>query len=276
MRNNSTKNPNNYKMNSIGQKAKKRFGQNFLVDDMVIHQIIQIINPKNADFMVEIGPGFGALTHQLIKYVDTLHVVELDRDIIKYLHGNFDTNKLIIHEGDALKFNFNFDGNGIRVIGNLPYNISTPLLFHLSDYSNIIDLHFMLQKEVVDRLCAVPHTKEYGRLSIMMQYKFYCHKMCEVDRHAFDPSPQVTSAMVKLAPKPNHMWQNINVSLLNKVVTAGFNMRRKTIHNSLKGVVGGEVFERLGIDVKKRAENLTVDEYVALSKEVMHPPQKSG
>ena len=161
--------------------AKKRFGQNFLNDDYVISSIISIINPKPEDFIVEIGPGLAALTKPLLEKLPSLHVVELDRDIISFLKNNF-SNNLIIHEGDALKFNYTFDNNKIRIVGNLPYNISTPLLFHLAEFENVVDMHFMLQKEVVERICAAPDCSDYGRLSIMLQYKFDCHKMLDVGK----------------------------------------------------------------------------------------------
>lgn len=244
--------------------AKKRFGQNFLTSDYIINEIIQIINPKTDEFLVEIGPGLAALTRPILEYVKCLHVVELDRDIIKFLKYSFD-DKLIIHEGDALKFDYSFDQKIIRVIGNLPYNISTPLLFHLAQYHNIKDMHFMLQKEVVERICAKPNSSDYGRLSVMLQYRFQTFKMLDVSRECFEPMPKVESAIVRLIPKPVIQWQNINEIKLNKIVTAAFNQRRKTIHNSLRNVVSSNIFEQLNIDIKKRAENLSVAEYIQLA-----------
>ncbi len=244
--------------------AKKRFGQNFLTSDYVINEIVKIINPKKHEFIVEIGPGLAALTRPILEHVEILNVVELDRDIIKFLKYTFH-DKLIIHEADALKFDYSFEQKLIRVIGNLPYNISTPLLFHLAKFHNILDMHFMLQKEVVDRICAKPNNGDYGRLSVMLQYRFQSFKMLDVSRECFDPMPKVESAIVKLIPKPHTEWDNVNEAQLNRVVTAAFNQRRKTIHNSLKNIVKPDVFENLNIDIKKRAENLSVNEYVLLS-----------
>lgn len=255
-------------MNVGNHIAKKRFGQNFLVDDFIIHQIVQVINPQATDFIVEIGPGLGALTKPMLDYVNNLHVVELDRDIIKYLKTNFD-QQLIVHSGDALKFDFSFNNTPIKVIGNLPYNISTPLLFYLANFNNITEMYFMLQNEVVERLCARPNNKEYGRLSVMMQYKFNCVKLLDIAKECFDPVPKVESAIIKISPKPYDTWKTINYDKLNHIVSNAFNQRRKTIQNSLKNVVTTQIFEQLNIDIKKRAENLTVDEYIQIS---LHSP----
>lgn len=244
--------------------AKKRFGQNFLINEYIIDEIIQIISPKSHDFIVEIGPGFAALTKPILDHTNELHVIELDRDIIQFLKHEF-PHKLIIHEGNALKFDFSFDSKEIRVVGNLPYNISTPILFHLANYSNIKDMHFMLQKEVVDRLCAEPNNRDYGRLTVMMQYKFKCHKMLNVEKQCFDPAPKVESAIVRIIPKAQKIWDMVDRKKLNTIVTQAFNQRRKTIQNSLKGLIKVETFESLNIDLKKRAENLTVTEYINLS-----------
>ena len=244
--------------------AKKRFGQNFLNDDYIINQIIGIISPKPDNFLVEIGPGLAALTKPLLNKLPKLHVIELDRDIINFLKSNFSDN-LVIHEGDALKFDYKFNGEAIRVVGNLPYNISTPLLFHLALYPNIIDMHFMLQKEVVDRICASSGNADYGRLSIMLQYKFDCHKMLNVSRECFTPAPKVESAIVRLKPKPREMWEHIDEKKLNHIVTSAFNKRRKTIRNSLNNIISLESLEYLGIDSTSRAENLSVSEYLKLA-----------
>ena len=249
--------------------AKKRFGQNFLKDDYVINEIINIISPKKTDFVVEIGPGLAALTRPLLEELNQLHVVEIDRDIIQFLSTNFDSN-LVIHAGDALKFDYAFaealaPGQKIRVVGNLPYNISTPLLFHLGDFTNIQDMHFMLQKEVVERICAKPNNGDYGRLTVMLQYKFACQKMLDVGPGAFEPRPKVESAIVRLKPKAHELWKDVDAVKLNHIVTSAFSKRRKTINNSLKNIVEREVLEKLGIDLNKRAENLSVDEYLKLA-----------
>ena len=244
--------------------AKKCFGQNFLTNAFIIHEIVKTIQPKKDELLVEIGPGLAALTRPILELSGILHVIELDRDIIKFLKNNFSDN-LVIHEGDALKFDYTFNQQKIRVIGNLPYNISTPLLFHLSQYQNITDMHFMLQKEVVDRICAKPNNGDYGRLTVMLQYRFNCFKMLDVNRDCFEPIPKVESAIVRLIPRPIEEWDTINAIKLNQVVGSAFSQRRKTIHNSLKNVVAADIFEKLNIDVKKRAENLTVSEFIQLS-----------
>ena len=245
---------------------KKRFGQNFLQDQYIIQQIIRIINPTSEQHIIEIGPGLGALTTPLLECVDRLDLVEIDRDIISHLKSIYFTPKLTIFEGDALKFNFNLEQKSIRVVGNLPYNISTPLLFHLSKFDNIIDMHFMLQKEVVDRICATPNNGDYGRLTVMLQYKYTCTKMIDVSAKSFHPAPKVESAIVRLVPKLKSDWQDINEIKLNHVVTNAFSQRRKTILNSLKNVFTKEQLINAGIDISKRAENITVDQYIALSK----------
>jgi 16S rRNA (adenine1518-N6/adenine1519-N6)-dimethyltransferase len=244
--------------------AKKRFGQNFLEDQSVISQIINIINPKSQDKLVEIGPGLGALTYPLLEKINHLDVIEIDRDIIAYLGKNL-SDKITIHNGDALKFDYSFNNQQIRIVGNLPYNISTPLLFHLAKFNNIIDMHFMLQKEVVDRLCAKPNCGDYGRLSVMMQYKFNCLKMLDVSRECFRPAPKVESAIIRIKPLAQELQYNVDEKKLGYIVTQAFSKRRKTITNSLKNIITPEMFSKLGIDPQKRAENLTVAEYVALT-----------
>ncbi|MCC2625199.1 MAG: rRNA ((1518)-N(6)/adenine(1519)-N(6))-dimethyltransferase [Burkholderiales bacterium] len=247
--------------------AKKRFGQNFLHDEYIINEIIKIINPKSTDFMVEIGPGLGALTVLLLNKVGKLDVIEIDRDIISILHKEFD-NQITIHGMDALKFDYSFGGNLVRVVGNLPYNISTPLLFHLAQFKNIKDMHFMLQKEVVDRICAKPGNKDYGRLSVMLQCKFACDKMLDVAATCFKPQPKVESAIVRLKPLGLDKQYKVDEGALNKIVTHAFNMRRKTISNSLRNIINPKIFAKLGIDTNMRAENLSVDQYVALANEI--------
>ncbi|MFN7094931.1 MAG: 16S rRNA (adenine(1518)-N(6)/adenine(1519)-N(6))-dimethyltransferase RsmA [Burkholderiales bacterium] len=249
---------------TVRHLAKKRFGQNFLQDQYIINEIIRLINPQADEFILEIGPGLAALTKPLLEQVKQLHVVEIDRDIIHYLSHQFGAN-LIIHAGDALKFDYSFAGRTLRVIGNLPYNISTPLLFHLAEFSNIQDMHFMLQKEVVERICASPNSSDYGRLSIMLQYKFYCTKLLEVSKKCFEPQPKVESAIVRLKPRPKAEWEQVKAKRLNQIVTAAFSQRRKTISNSLKNLLTKETLDLLNIDAKKRAENLSVAEYLSLA-----------
>ena len=185
---------------------RKRFGQNFLTDQLVLSQIIRAINPKSGDTMVEIGPGLAAMTSLLLQGVPQMHVVELDRDLVTRLKKSFPAEKLIIHEGDALKFDFNTipvpEGKKLRVVGNLPYNISSPLLFHLAEIANDVeDQHFMLQKEVVERMVAPPGSKTYGRLSVMLQWRYEMDLLFVVPPEAFDPPPKVDSAIVRMIPK---------------------------------------------------------------------------
>lgn len=254
--------------------AKKRFGQNFLNDEFVIGQIINLINPQFDDFMVEIGPGRGALTHPLCESLKQLHVIELDRDIVKLLQHTQFAHSVIIHSHDALKFDYTFqEKKQLRVVGNLPYNISTPLLFYLAQFDNIIDMHFMLQKEVVERICARPNNKDYGRLSVMLQYRFNCTKLLDVSRNSFTPIPKVESAIIRLKPKPLDLWQHIDEKKLSHIVTTAFNQRRKTIANSLKNLFAPDILAIAGIDSKKRAENLSVEEYLKLTTLLLTTPK---
>src|ERR1019366_7640458 len=185
----------------MSHQAKKRFGQNFLVDEQIIADIICIIRPAADDNMVEIGPGLGALTRPLLTHLNTLHVVEIDRDIIVRLKTDYPPHKIVIHEGDALKFDVAELPAPLRIVGNLPYNISSPLLFHFADSAeNITDMHFMLQNEVVERMVAAPSTPEYGRLSVMLQYRFYMEKLLDVPPESFRPAPKVDSAIVRMIP----------------------------------------------------------------------------
>ncbi|MCE3269241.1 MAG: rRNA methyltransferase [Burkholderiales bacterium] len=245
--------------------AKKRFGQNFLHDEYIINEIIKIISPKPTDLIVEIGPGLGALTMPLIAKVGKLEVIEIDWDIISFLQKNFTNGQINIHSADALKFDYSFNQRLIRVVGNLPYNISTPLLFHLAVFKNIQDMHFMLQKEVVERICARPNSKDYGRLSVMLQYKFICDKMLDVAAASFKPQPKVESAIVRLKPLSIEARYIVDEKVLNTVVTHAFGQRRKTIGNSLKNIINPETFIKLGINTNLRAENLSVAQYVLLA-----------
>jgi 16S rRNA (adenine1518-N6/adenine1519-N6)-dimethyltransferase len=245
---------------------KKRFGQNFLVDQDIIRAIIEAIRPTPDDLMVEIGPGLGALTQPLLAYLNHLHVVELDRDIVSWMQGHYPAGKITIHNIDALKFDFASLGPKIRVVGNLPYNISTPILFHLLDnVDHVIDMHFMLQKEVVDRMVAAPSTPAYGRLSVMLQYRLYMESLVDVPPESFDPPPKVDSAFVRAVPWPTLPHPAKDEALLGKIVTAAFAQRRKTLRNTLKGILDDADFSTLGIDPQLRAENLGVAEFVAIA-----------
>lgn len=244
---------------------RKRFGQNFLTDKSVIVDIIKEIQPQKNDVMIEIGPGLGALTHPLLEILNHLCVIEIDRDIVEQLKKIFPQERLTIYSDDALKFDFSRLGQQLRIIGNLPYNISTPLLFHLSNFSAYIqDMHFMLQREVVDRMVAQPSTSDYGRLSVMLQYRFEMEKLLTVSPDSFNPLPKVQSAVIRLVPINQPMIAPQNERLLSQVVTAAFAQRRKTLRNTLRHYLNTDEFVTLGIDPNMRAENLTVSQYVTL------------
>ncbi|MDK2124997.1 16S rRNA (adenine(1518)-N(6)/adenine(1519)-N(6))-dimethyltransferase RsmA [Parachitinimonas caeni] len=254
---------------------RKRFGQNFLQDRGVITDIVSAIDPKSDDPLVEIGPGLAALSQPLMDRVKVLHAVELDRDIVKHLTRRFPAERLRVHNCDALAFDFRglrdeiAPGKQIRVVGNLPYNISTPLLFHLASQSDAIsDMHFMLQKEVVDRMVAEPGNTDYGKLSVMLQFRFYMEKLLDVPPHAFDPPPKVDSAVVRLIPLPQPL-ADIPVEALEKVVTQAFTQRRKTLRNNLKGWFDDTTLESLGINPGARAENLSVMDYIKLAQRLI-------
>jgi len=249
-------------------KARKRFGQNFLVDEHIIADIVRAIRPEATDIMVEIGPGLGALTRPLLQQLDQLHVVEIDRDIIAHLEKDYPQDKLTIHAGDALKFDLAQLPAPLRIIGNLPYNISSPLLFHFSDYcERIHDMHFMLQNEVVERMVAEPSTPAYGRLSVMLQYRFHMEKLLDVPPESFRPSPKVNSAIVRMIPLPASEVLVQNKKLFAQIVAAAFGQRRKTLRNTLKAYLTEDDFARLGIDAQLRAENLGVEEFARITNE---------
>jgi 16S rRNA (adenine1518-N6/adenine1519-N6)-dimethyltransferase len=246
--------------------AKKRFGQNFLTDQAIVSSLIDAINPKTEEIIVEIGPGLGALTIPLLKKINHLHVVEIDRDIVSWMQNEYAKNTVTIHNVDALKFDFTNLGSNIRVVGNLPYNISTPILFHLLDnVSRITDMHFMLQKEVVERMVASPSTAAYGRLSVMLQYHLQMEYLITVPPDAFEPAPKVESAFVRCVPHTTLPHVASDVQHFAKVVLAAFGQRRKTLRNTLKGLLDDEGFAALNISSQLRAENLSVAQFVAIS-----------
>lgn len=247
---------------------RKRFGQNFLTDDGVLNNIILAINPQPQDTMVEIGPGLAAMTRLLLQGVEQMHVVELDRDLVERLKKTFDPKKLIIHSADALQFDFSSipvtEGRKLRVVGNLPYNISSPLLFHLAEIApHVQDQHFMLQKEVVERMVAEPGSKTYGRLSVMLQWRYKMELMFIVPPTAFDPPPRVESAIVRMIPleHPLHCDQE----KLEQVVLKAFSQRRKVIRNCLAGMFTENDLIEVGIDPQLRAETIPLAQYVALA-----------
>ncbi|NOT15839.1 MAG: 16S rRNA (adenine(1518)-N(6)/adenine(1519)-N(6))-dimethyltransferase RsmA [Methylotenera sp.] len=252
--------------------AKKRFGQNFLTDQGVIGSLIDAISPQPNDLMVEIGPGLGALTKPLLQKLNLLHVVEVDRDIISWMQQEYAKPlngkkvAISIHNSDALKFDFSSLGNAIRVVGNLPYNISTPILFHLLNNVPVItDMHFMLQKEVVERMVAAPSTPEYGRLSVMLQYRLRMEYLITVPPEAFDPAPKVESAFVRCVPHTCLPFIAKDETRFAQIVTAAFGQRRKTLRNTLKELLNDEGFAALNIDSQQRAENLSVSDFVAIA-----------
>ena len=247
-------------------KARKRFGQNFLVDEQVIADIVRAIRPERTDHMVEIGPGLGALTRPLLKHLNQLHVVEIDRDIIARLENDYPKDKLVIHAGDALKFDLAQLPVPLRVVGNLPYNISSPLLFYFAEYAGrITDMHFMLQNEVVERMVAEPSTPAYGRLSVMLQYRFHMEKLLDVPPQSFRPAPKVDSAIVRIIPLPANDVPVGNEKLFADIVAAAFGQRRKTLRNTLRSYLNEADFDQLGIDAQQRAENLAVAEFAQIS-----------
>ncbi|MEC5399279.1 16S rRNA (adenine(1518)-N(6)/adenine(1519)-N(6))-dimethyltransferase RsmA [Uliginosibacterium sp. H1] len=249
-----------------GHIARKRFGQNFLHDRNIIGKIVSAIAPKPGETVVEIGPGLGALTQPLLAACGHLHVVEIDRDLIARLKETYEPTQLSIHEGDALKFDFGNLPTPLRVVGNLPYNISTPLLFHLAQYAERVrDMTFMLQKEVVQRMVAEPDTEEYGRLSVMLQYRFNMARLFDVPPGAFNPAPKVTSAIVWMQPRPLAELRCRDAVLLSRIVTAAFGQRRKTLRNTLREWLGDADFAALGIDPGARGEVLGVDDYVRIA-----------
>ncbi len=247
-------------------RARKRFGQNFLTDPNTIRRIVDAIRPAVDDHMVEIGPGLGAMTEPLADRLSHLHVVEIDRDLIARLRTRFDAQRLTIHEGDALNFDFSQLPAPLRVVGNLPYNISTPLLFHLADYAEQIrDMVFMLQKEVVMRMVAEPATSDYGRLSVMLQYRFRIGRLFDVPPGAFTPAPKVMSSIVRLVPLPPAALTALDETLLGEVVAAAFGQRRKTLRNTLRNVMSEAELESIDIDPGMRGERLGVADFVRIA-----------
>ena len=251
---------------AAGHIPRKRFGQNFLIDDGIIAGIISVIMPRRGDNLVEIGPGLGALTDPLLTRLDRLQVVEIDRDLIARLHGLYPPERLVIHEGDVLEFDFASLGDDLRVVGNLPYNISTPLLFRFAAYArHIRDVHVMLQREVVERMVAVPGDSEFSRLSVMLQYRFDMEKLIDVPADSFDPAPKVESAVVRLTPLHPLPHPAHNETLFAEVVSRAFSQRRKTLRNTLKGMVSAEQLAALGINAGARAQELSVADFVRIA-----------
>ncbi len=260
---------------------RKRFGQNFLIDHNVISNIVRALNPKPSQKIVEIGAGLGALTKEVLSVIPYLQVIEIDHDLSEKLRTSFTADKLTVHQCDALDFDFqnliHEPTQKLRVFGNLPYNVSTPLIFHLLHYDYVIeDMLFMLQKEVVTRMAAKPNSKDYGRLSIMVQYACEVHALFDVGPKSFSPPPKVTSSIVRLVPYTNNRphAKALNVKLFSQIVTLAFSHRRKTLKNALISLVPANVFDELGISPLRRPETLSIAEFVALSDalhKIQHP-----
>jgi 16S rRNA (adenine1518-N6/adenine1519-N6)-dimethyltransferase len=248
-------------------KPRKRFGQNFLTDRNIVGKIVSAIAPRPGDNLVEIGPGLGAMTRPLLERAQRMQAVELDRNLIPQLVENCrGAGELIVHEADALEFDFSTLGAPLRVVGNLPYNISTPLLFHLiTQITHIRDMHFMLQKEVVDRMGAAPDTDDYGRLSVMLQYHCMVEPLFTVSPAAFNPQPKVDSRIVRLLPHPAPPCPVLNYADFSVLVKQAFAQRRKTLRNTLKQLLDAERIAALGIDPGTRAETLGLADFAKLA-----------
>jgi 16S rRNA (adenine1518-N6/adenine1519-N6)-dimethyltransferase len=257
-------------MNDYRHKPRKRFGQNFLTDKNIVGKIVSAIAPRPDDNLVEIGPGLGALTRPLLEQAKRLQAIELDRDLIPQLKENCrDSGELIVHEADALEFDFSAlaqPGLPLRIAGNLPYNISTPLLFHLIEcISSIRDMHFMLQKEVVDRMAAAPDSPDYGRLSVMLQYHCRVEPLFTVPPGAFNPRPKVDSRIVRLRPHPVPPCAVASYTDFASLVKQAFAQRRKTLRNNLKPLLDADRISALGIDPAARTETLGLKDFAALA-----------
>jgi 16S rRNA (adenine1518-N6/adenine1519-N6)-dimethyltransferase len=243
-------------------RPRKRFGQHFLHDPRVLARIVEALAPAREDFLVEIGPGEGALTAPLLEALDSLHVIEIDRDLAAQLENRYPKKKLTVHCVDALEFDFAAFPSGMRIVGNLPYNISTPLLFHVARYADRVrDMHFMLQLEVVERMVAAPSTPEYGRLSVALQTRFRMKKLFNVSSGAFRPPPKVESAVVRLEPLAER--RPFDMTLLDDLLRRAFSARRKQLRNALPLAIAD--FTRLNIDPQIRPENLSPADYVRIA-----------
>jgi 16S rRNA (adenine1518-N6/adenine1519-N6)-dimethyltransferase len=246
-------------------RPRKRFGQHFLTDRHYLGRIVEVIAPAPEDEMVEIGPGTGLLTAQIAPGVRHLHVVEIDRDLAAALRNRFPPQQVSVHEGDALEFDFEALPAPLRVVGNLPYNVSTPILFRIAALEERVrDCTFLLQKEVVDRMVADPATPDYGRLSVMLQYRFEMHSMLHVPPGAFTPPPKVDSSVVRMVPLGPHRPRAKDEARFEQLVSAAFSQRRKTLRNAARAVATPEAYRLAGIDPGRRGETLSVHEFIAL------------
>ena len=246
--------------------ARRRFGQNFLVDAHYVKRILDAVDPRPGDAIVEIGPGLAALTAGLVGRAGHISAIEIDRDLAARLRAAFSPGELTLHEGDALAFDFTPLGSCLRVVGNLPYNISSPLLFHLAAFADRLrDVHVMLQREVVARMTAEPATPDYGRLTVMLQATFAMKRLLVIPPGAFRPAPKVDSSFVRLVPLGPAKPAIHDEALFARVVAAAFGQRRKTLRNALADICDEEVLRKADIDPKARGETLGVDHYVRLA-----------
>jgi 16S rRNA (adenine1518-N6/adenine1519-N6)-dimethyltransferase len=251
----------------MGHVARKRFGQHFLADNTVIRRIVQAIRPRAGEKIAEIGPGQAALTQALLDHVPHLDVIELDRDLVVWLRNKFPVERLTIHEGDVLAFDFAQLPSPLRLVGNLPYNISTPLMVKLIAFRHLLtDQHYMLQKEVVERICASPDSAAYGRLTVLMQAYFETENLFNVGPESFDPPPKVESAIIRLTPSQRTTGE-IRVATLEGLLGAAFNQRRKMIRTTLLPWLQqqGLSMVDLGLDGTMRPENISVPIYLELA-----------
>lgn len=255
-------------MSQPPHRHRKRFGQHFLHDPGTLNRIHRAINPQPDEHVIEIGPGQGALTTLIVDQVRQLDAIEIDRDLADYLQRHFTQPQFTLHVGDALTFDYPslLQRGSVRVIGNLPYNISTPLLFTLYEHADLItDMHFLLQKEVVDRMTAQAGSSAYGRLSVMTQYFCQAQNLFNVANGAFTPPPKVTSSVVKLVPHRASQLTASNFRHFAFIVREAFNHRRKTIHNAIKGFVQTDTFTKLDINPNTRPQQLTLQDYIRIS-----------
>jgi 16S rRNA (adenine1518-N6/adenine1519-N6)-dimethyltransferase len=249
-----------------GHTPRKRFGQNFLADPHYVARIVAAVDPKPGDNLVEIGPGLAALTGPLIERAGRIHAIEIDRDLAARLAGGFRPEKLALHVADALDFDFASLGPKLRVVGNLPYNISTPMLFRLALFAGVVaDVTVMLQKEVVDRMTAAPATPDYGRLSVMLQAQFAVRRLFVVPPGAFSPAPKVHSAVARLVPLGEAKPRIDDEALFARIVAAAFGQRRKTMRNALADICDASALAAAGIDPGARGETLSVADFARLA-----------
>ena len=249
-----------------GHQARKRFGQNFLADAHYVERIVTAVDPRPGETIVEIGPGLAALTGQLVARAGHLTAIEIDRDLAGRLRERYPPAQLTLIEGDALAFDFASLGHDLRIVGNLPYNISSPLLFRLAEFAaSLRDLHVMLQREVVERMTAAPGTPEYGRLTVMLQCRFAIERLFVVPPGAFRPAPKVDSAVARLVPLRDRAPRIDDFALFSRIVAASFSHRRKTLRNALSSVATGSQVEAAGIDPGVRGETLAIEDFVRLA-----------